>query len=233
MTTFLTSTVPALPAGAPTAVLAGLTSGYSLIVAIGPQNAFVITQGLRRRAVAPVVAVCTLADMALIVAGTAGVGAAVTAAPGLLRVVTVLGAAVLVGYATLAARRALRPGSALQVPAVPQGRGVLPPDAAREPAGPGALAGTAGAVATAAALTFLNPHVYLDTVLLLGSLAAGEGADRWWFAAGAMTASLTWFVALGAGARGLARFAADPAVWRGVDVAVAVVMLVAAVRLLS
>jgi L-lysine exporter family protein LysE/ArgO len=136
---------------------AGLGAGLSLIVAIGAQNAFVLRQGLRREHVVPVVAVCALSDLALIAAGTAGLGALVTSAPAVLTAVRWAGGLFLLGLAALAARRAVRP-HALQA------------------AGGGAATTARSAVATSLALTWLNPHVYLDTVLLLGSLAAGYAA---------------------------------------------------------
>ncbi len=136
---------------------AGLAAGLSLIVAIGAQNAFVLRQGLRREHVLPVVLVCALSDLVLIAAGTAGLGALVTGAPVLLTVVRWGGAAFLLTLAALAARRALRPGGL-------------------DPASGAGATSARSAVATSLALTWLNPHVYLDTVLLLGSLAAGYAA---------------------------------------------------------
>lgn len=193
-------------------VLQGLLAGLSLIVAIGAQNAFVLRQGLRAEHVGAVVAVCTLADVALIAAGTAGLGALVGGHPAALSVARYAGAALLLGLAAAAARRAL--GS--------------------ERLDPAASAPTArrAVLTTTLALTFLNPHVYLDTVLLLGALAAQHGDARWWFAAGAMAASALWFAALGFGAVRLRPLLARPGAWRVLDAAVALVMLVFAVRLL-
>src|SRR3954447_10051646 len=135
------------------AVASGLALGLGLIVAIGAQNAFVLRQGLRLEHVAAVVVVCAVSDVALIAAGVLGAGAALSRVPWLIPVVCFAGAAFLLGYGLLAARRALRPGALL-------------PDAA------GARAGLAAAVVTCLALTWLNPHVYLDTVVLLGSMAS-------------------------------------------------------------
>lgn len=190
------------------AAVAGLGLGLSLIVAIGAQNAFVLRQGLLGRHVAPVVAVCVASDAVLIVAGVAGAGAALAAAPSLLGVVRIGGACFLLGYAALAARRAWRPGSAALRPTDEpgDGRGLLP------------------VLATCVALTWLNPHVYLDTVVLLGSVAAGRGGQRWWFAAGAATASLLWFCLLGGGAAALRPLFARPVAWRVLDGVIAVVM---------
>lgn len=195
-------------------VLAGLGTGLSLIVAIGAQNAFVLRQGLRRERVVPVVVVCAGSDIVLVVAGTAGLGALVTRVPVLLDVVRWGGAAFLLVLAFLAARRMLRPE-------------------ALDPEGGTSALTLGAAVGTALALTWLNPHVYLDTVLLLGSVAAGYGDEgRWLFAAGAIVGSLVWFSALGFGARFLAPIFARPVAWRVLDGAVAVVMAVLAVSLL-
>ena len=191
----------------------GLLTGLALIVAIGAQNAFVLRQGVRREHVGAVVLVCMASDAALILAGTAGVGALVQAVPWLLEVLRWGGALYLLWFAVSSLRAALRP------------QGLVAEQAPR----------TAGSViATTLALTWLNPHVYLDTVVLLGSLANQHGPDaRWVFAAGAVAASVLWFTALGYGARLLARVLADPKAWRVVDVVIAVVMAVLAVRLIT
>jgi L-lysine exporter family protein LysE/ArgO len=194
------------------AALSGFGLGLSLIVAIGAQNAFVLKQGLRRSHVLPVVLVCALSDVVLIALGVAGMGALVQRAPVALTVLRWLGAAFLVGYGLLAARRAVSVRAL-----APAGRGE------------GSLA---AALATCLALTWLNPHVYLDTVLLLGSLASTHGpSGRWLFAAGAMTASMVWFTALGYGARLLAGVFARPLAWRLLDGAIAVTMVALGLRL--
>jgi L-lysine exporter family protein LysE/ArgO len=196
-----------------TAALSGLLTGLSLIVAIGAQNAFVLRQGLQRRHVGLVVAVCALSDLVLILAGVAGIGTLVEQVPGLLAVVRWAGAAFLLGYGLLAARRALR-GGRLEAAATRQLTAV-------------------GALAAALAFTWLNPHVYLDTVLLLGSVASTYGVPgRWWFAAGACLASLGWFTALGYGARALTPLFRRRNAWRVLDAGIAVVMLVLAASLL-
>src|SRR3954471_10768911 len=200
-------TTPALLAAA-----SGLALGLGLIVAIGAQNAFVLRQGLRLEHVAAVVAVCALSDLALITAGVLGAGAALTRMPWLLAVVCWVGAAFLLGYGLLAARRALRPGA-------------LRPDAA------GARTGLAVTVGSCLALTWLNPHVYLDTVLLLGSMAATYGQHRWQFAAGAGLGSTAWFTALGYGARLLRPVFTRPAAWQILDGLIAAVMSALAVSL--
>jgi L-lysine exporter family protein LysE/ArgO len=194
------------------ALASGLALGLGLIVAIGAQNAFVLRQGLRLEHVAAVVAVCALSDLALILAGVLGAGAALERLPWLVPVVCFAGAAFLLGYGLLAARRALRPGALLS-------------DAA------GARAGLAATVGTCLALTWLNPHVYLDTVVLLGSMASTYGEHRWQFAAGAGLGSLLWFTGLGYGARLLRPVFARPAAWRVLDGVIAAVMTALAVSL--
>jgi L-lysine exporter family protein LysE/ArgO len=194
-----------------TSAVAGFAASLVLIVAIGAQNAFVLRQGLRREHVLVVVAVCAVSDLLLILAGIGGLGAVVTARPAAVEAVRWIGAAFLLGYAVLAARRALRPG------------GLRPADRSST-----TLRAT---VLTCLALTYLNPHVYLDTVLLLGSVAQ-QHPHRWIFGLGASVASLVWFTALGLGARRLAPVLARPAAWRVLDGLIAVVMLAVAVSLI-
>ena len=190
--------------------VAGLLTGLTLIVAIGAQNAFVLRQGIRREHLAPVVLICIAADTLLILLGTAGVGALVSDHPTAVRVVTWLGAAYLVGYGLLALRRATRP-TGLEATA-PASRGSV--------------------VATTLAITFLNPHVYLDTVLMLGSIANGHGEQRWAFATGASIGSVVWFTALGLGARALAGPLGRPGTWRVLDGVIGLTMIGLAVLLL-
>ncbi|MDX8048865.1 LysE/ArgO family amino acid transporter [Lentzea sp. BCCO 10_0798] len=178
----------------------------TLIVAIGAQNAFVLRQGLRRHAVAQVVAVCALSDAILVAVGVAGFGVIVKKFPQAIAVAAVVGGIFLLGYGFLAARRAFRP-SVLNAGTETNSRPVL----------------------TALALTWLNPHVYLDTLLLLGSIAAG----RWLFGVGAVTASITWFVALGFGARLLSPLFAKPRAWRVLDGLIAAVMITLGVTLIA
>jgi L-lysine exporter family protein LysE/ArgO len=213
-----------------TSLLAGLGLGFSLIVAIGAQNLFVLRQGIRREHVALVATMCTLSDMALIVAGISGIGAATQALPWLEVVVRWAGAAFLVGYGVLAARRAVRPAAVgLQLDTEPR----------NEPASSVGTVATAErtrnailAVAlTTLALTWLNPHVYLDTVFLLGSVGAAHGEARWIFAAGAMIASTTWFFGLAYGARFLSRWLGSPQAWRWLDTGIAAVMIVLGISL--
>ncbi|MDQ0729993.1 LysE/ArgO family amino acid transporter [Arthrobacter sp. B1I2] len=187
-----------------------MLTGMALIVAIGAQNAFVLRQGIRREHIGAVVAVCMAGDAVLIVGGTAGIGAVVARFPEALEVLRWAGAAYLLWFAARSFMAAAKP-SALAEQAPRSKNSVL---------------------ATTAALTFLNPHVYLDTVVLLGSLANQQGADlRWIFAAGAVAGSVLWFSALGYGARALAGVLSSPRTWRWIDAAIGVLMLVLAIRL--
>jgi L-lysine exporter family protein LysE/ArgO len=188
--------------------LTGLALGLTLIVAIGAQNAFVLRQGLRREHVGPVVALCALADAALIVLGVAGLATVLGEQPRLAGALTLGGALFLAAYGLRALWRALHPDSL--------------------------LAGTAraslslrAALLQAAAFTLLNPHVYLDTVLLVGAVGAQQtaGAPRWAFTAGACLGSVLWFTALGYGARWLAPWFARPRAWQLLDSVIGVVML--------
>jgi L-lysine exporter family protein LysE/ArgO len=193
--------------------LAGFAFGLSLIVAIGPQNSFVLVQGMRRRHVTLVVATCVTSDLAMIAVGVAGAGAALAGRPWVGRALLVCGMAFLGGYGALALRRMLRPG------AVSVGRGA-PVQTWRV------------ALATCLAFTWLNPGVYVDTVFLVGPVSQSHGTGRWSFALGAMVASVAWFVALGCGARMMAPLLNRPRAWRALDGAVAAVMAVTAIRLL-
>ncbi|MBD0842888.1 LysE/ArgO family amino acid transporter [Streptomyces sp. TRM68416] len=196
------------------AAAAGFGTGLSLIVAIGAQNAFVLRQGIRRDAVLAVVGICALSDAALITLGVAGVGAVVVAWPGALTAVGWIGGAFLICYGLVAARRVVRPA------------GVLSADGE-------AVGSPRRAVLTCLAMTWLNPHVYLDTVFLLGSIAADRGELRWTFGLGAVLASLCWFAALGFGARLLSRVLNRPTAWRVLDGLVAATMLVLGVSLVA
>lgn len=207
-------------------VLAGLGLGLSLIVAIGAQNVFVLRQGIRREHVLAVVIICALSDAALIAAGVAGLGFVLSAAPWLVVVARWAGALFLLTYGILAARRAWRGGEELSVETV---------DSAASGAAGGTTTRTrtrlAPVILTTLALTWLNPHVYLDTVLMLGSIAATHGDERWLFAGGAIAASLLWFTALGFGARYLGRWLRTPRSWRILDAVIAVIMITIAISL--
>ena len=192
----------------------GLALSLGLIVAIGAQNAFVLRQGLRREHVGPVVLFCALADAVLIGAGVLGMAQALAAQPGLARALALAGAAFLALYGWRAWRRARQP-QRLQAAAA------------------GASMGRGAVLAQAAAFTLLNPHVYLDTVLLVGSIGAQHPAGlRGWFVAGASTASLVWFGLLGFGARLLAPWFARPRAWQVLDGLIGITMWVLAALLL-
>ena len=210
-------------------VLSGLGLGLSLIVAIGAQNVFVLRQGMRREHVLPVVVICALSDALLIAAGVAGLGVVISAAPWLVVVARWAGALFLLGYGLLAARRAWRGGEQQRLDDAPA-TGGAPDGATPAPATRTALAPV---LLTVLALTWLNPHVYLDTVLMLGSIAATHGDDRWLFAAGAIAASILWFTALGFGARYLGRWLRTERSWRILDGIIAVVMIALAISLVA
>lgn len=188
----------------------GFATSLGLIVAIGAQNAFVLRQGLKREHVGLVALFCGASDAVLIAAGVAGLGVLVQAQPMLLQGLRWFGAAFLIAYGIFALRRALRP-SALQA-AAERALSLLQ------------------CLAMLAGFTFLNPHVYLDTVVLLGALAHAKGpaAQPWVFGGGAMFGSLSWFLALAYGARWLQPLFAKPAAWRVLDGGIAVVMFLLA-----
>lgn len=186
----------------------GLALSLGLIVAIGAQNAFVLRQGLRREHVGSVVLFCALADAILIAAGVMGMAQALGQSPHLARALAIAGAVFLVVYGWRALRRARQP----QQLQATEG---------------GAALRQSAALAQAAAFTLLNPHVYLDTVLLVGSIGAQQqDALRGWFIAGASSASLLWFSVLGFGARWLAPWFARPRAWQVLDGLIGVTMFV-------
>ena len=207
------------------ASVTGLLTGLSLIVAIGAQNAFVLRQGLRRAHVGPIVTVCTLSDVVLIVAGVAGIGAVIQHADWALQAVRWFGVAFLTWYGLSSAWRARRP-SALSASA----DGTA---AAGTPVAVGAPgAGLAATVRRTLALTWLTPHVYLDTVVLLGSIANTHGpSGRWAFAIGAAVGSTLWFTGLGFGARFAAPLLTTPRAWQVLDLLIAATMLAIAAKL--
>jgi L-lysine exporter family protein LysE/ArgO len=192
-------------------LLAGFGTCLTLIVAIGSQNAFLLQQGLRGGVVAPLVVICAASDFVLIGLGVGGIGAVLERWPTAIGVIAVGGGLFLLGYGVVAARRAFRPS-------------VLTVGEERTP--------LRKAVLTCMAFTWLNPHVYLDTVLLLGSVAVAHGDGRWLFGLGAGIASAVWFSALGFGARKLAGVFAKPTAWRVLDVVIAVTMTALGVTML-
>ena len=199
----------------PAAFTTGFALCATLIVAIGAQNAFVLRQGIRREHVAPTVIFCALADLVLIGAGVAGLARLLGEAPTLTASLTIAGAAFLLWYGLNAIRRAFRPQSLQAAGAGAEG---LP---------------LRRVLAQAAGFTFLNPHVYLDTVLLMGTVGARQAVDgRIAFVGGAACASAVWFTGLGFGARLLAPVFARPAAWRRLDTLVGLTMISLAAMLL-
>ncbi len=203
----------ALVSPGPAAFVQGLALSFGLIVAIGAQNAFVLRQGLRREHVGALVLFCAVADAVLMSAGVLGMAQAVQAHPGLVRGMALLGAGFLAAYGVRALHRATRHHGL-------------------RAANGGARLRLWAALSQAAAFTLLNPHVYLDTVLLVGSIGAQQPAgQRGWFIAGASLASLGWFSLLGYGARWLAPWFARPSAWQVLDGLVGITMLTLAALL--
>lgn len=193
--------------------LIGAGSGLSLIMAIGAQNAFVLRQGIRREHVLPVVLICGLTDALLETLGVAGIGFIAQRTPIVLEIVRWGGVLFLLWYAYAAARRAMKPDALV--------------------AGAGGQSSLKRTVLACLAITYLNPHVYLDTMVLMGSIGNAQGdPERWWFVAGGALASVVWFFVLGYGARALTRFFATPKSWQILDWVVSVIMLVIAARLI-
>lgn len=185
-------------------VLTGLLTGLALIVAVGAQNAFLLRQGIRGEHVLPLVLVCLVSDVVGIAAGIAGLGAVLERWPAMLPLAQVGGAVYLLAFGVQSALRAWRPQalSTESGPTMSLGRAVL----------------------LMLALTWLNPHFYLDTMLMLGTVANSFGDQRWLFFGGALVASALWFPALGFGARLLRGVFARPSAWRVLDSGIAVLM---------
>lgn len=186
------------------AFIPGFLAGLSLIVAIGAQNAFVIRQGLTRQHVFVVVAICALADAALIALGIAGLGAIIQGLPWLLEGVRWFGVAYLTWFGIKSVSSAFK-------------NEVMDTSGAQ-------TTSLKKVVAAVLGFTLLNPHVYLDTVILLGSISNQFAEDRWVFGLGAMTASIVWFSSIGFGAKAASRFMSKPIFWRVLDSLIAVVM---------
>jgi L-lysine exporter family protein LysE/ArgO len=205
-----------LSAVSSSAALSALTTGFGLslglIVAIGAQNAFVLRQGLRREHVGAIVLFCAVADALLMAAGVFGMAQALQAMPALATGLTVFGALFLLAYGIKALWRARQPQ-------------------ALSAAGASNRTSLTSALAQTAAFTLLNPHVYLDTVLLVGAIGAQQGDARGWFVGGAALASAAWFFSLGYGARWLAPWFAKPRAWQVLDVLIGVTMLALALML--
>ena len=193
------------------ALIAGFFSGLSLIVAIGAQNAFVIRQGLLRSHVALVVTVCSLADAFLIILGIGGLGKIIQSQPQALEFIRWFGVAYLIWFGVKSVRAALSPQS-LDV------QGENEKSAWK-------------VLLTVLTLTFLNPHVYLDTVILLGSIANQFSDHRWFFALGASLASVVWFTSIGYGARAASHLMSRPIFWKILDSVIAAIMFTIALTL--
>jgi L-lysine exporter family protein LysE/ArgO len=193
------------------ATVPGFLTGLSLIIAIGAQNAFVIRQGLLRQHIFLIVAICAISDAALIFLGTGGLGTLVQSKPSLLEFIRWFGVIYLTWFGIRSVRSAFKSQS-LQ-------------------AGEGSVISKTKIVGTCLALTFLNPHVYLDTVILLGSIANQFEGDRWFFALGGAIASMVWFTSIGYGARAASRFMSKPIFWKILDSIIAAVMFTIAITL--
>lgn len=194
--------------------LTGFSIGGGLIVAIGAQNAFVLREGLKRRHVALVVSICAISDIFLILIGIAGVGVFVEEYPGALGVLRMAGAGFLAVYGMMAAWRSIRGKSQLIASSAVESSAIH-------------------VAMTCLAFTFLNPHVYLDTLVLLGGFAAQyQSQEKWVFAAGACIASIVWFASLGFGARLLQTFFQKPLAWRILDAGIAILMIALSIKLL-
>ncbi|MFV0512139.1 MAG: LysE/ArgO family amino acid transporter [Jhaorihella sp.] len=195
------------------AILSGFALGFSLILAIGAQNAFVLRQGLRGEHVFWVCLTCALSDALLIAAGVAGFGTLAAFAPWFAPLMRWGGAAFLAWYGAASLLSAWRGGAALR-------------------AASGAGTGLTATLATVLALTWLNPHVYLDTVVLIGTVSA-QYEDRAGFGLGAVLASFVFFFSLGYGARLLAPLFARPRAWQFLDIAIGLTMWAIAVKLIA
>jgi L-lysine exporter family protein LysE/ArgO len=187
------------------AIIPGFLAGLSLIIAIGAQNAFVIRQGLTKKYVLLTVLICACSDALLIALGASGLGALIKSNKDLLEFVRWFGVAYLLWFAFKSARSAFK-------------------SATLNSAGE-ASADKRSVVLTVLALTFLNPHVYLDTVILLGSISNQFGSDKWFFVTGAIIASFLWFTSIGFGAKSASRFMSRPIFWKILDSLIAAIML--------
>jgi L-lysine exporter family protein LysE/ArgO len=192
-------------------ILAGFLTGLSLIVAIGAQNAFVLRQGLLRKHVFVIVLICALSDALLITLGVLGLDSLISALPWLLEVIRWVGVAFLVWYGSSSLRRFLKQDSLK--------------------AAESSVGSLKQAVVTTLALTFLNPHVYLDTVIFIGGIANSFGDQKWWFVLGAITASFLWFFSLGFGASRASVLVSKPVFWKILDIFIAAVMFSLAITL--
>jgi L-lysine exporter family protein LysE/ArgO len=193
------------------ALVPGFLTGLSLIIAIGAQNAFVIRQGLLRQQVFLIVSICAISDALLIFLGTGGLGTLIQSRPSLLEFIRWFGVAYLTWFGIKSVRSVFK-------------------DQLLE-AGQGIVVSRSKIVATCLALTFLNPHVYLDTVILVGSVANQFETDKWFFACGAALASVVWFSGIGFGARAASRYMSRPIFWKILDSFIAAIMFAIAFTL--
>ena len=186
------------------AILTGLLTGFALIVAIGAQNAFVLRQGIRGEHIGAVILTCLVCDVLGIAAGIAGLGAVLSRWPGVVPVATIAGGVYLLAFGAHAAFRAWRPAALATDEHTPMT--------------------LRSAVLMALAMAWLNPHFYLDSMLMLGTVANTFGDARWWFFAGTLVASTVWFVGLGLGARAMRGLFTRPVAWRALDSVIALFM---------
>ena len=193
------------------ALIPGFFTGLSLIVAIGAQNAFVIRQGLLRSHVLLVVIVCSVSDALLIVLGTGGLGKVVQSNPDLLTFIRWFGVVYLTWFGIKSLRSAFKENQLLAT-----GQAEI---------------SWKRILTTVLALTYLNPHVYLDTVIFVGSIANQFEGDKWFFALGASIASVVWFSTIGFGARAASHLMSKPIFWRILDISIALIMFSIALTL--
>uniref|UniRef100_UPI003CF0D598 LysE/ArgO family amino acid transporter n=1 Tax=Candidatus Planktophila dulcis TaxID=1884914 RepID=UPI003CF0D598 len=193
------------------ALITGFFTGLSLIVAIGAQNAFVIKQGLLRSHVTLVVFVCAISDALLIIVGTGGLGRIIQSKPDLLNIIRWFGVIYLTWFGIKSVRAAFRNET------------LTASDKSAE--------SWKKVLVTVLAMTYLNPHVYLDTVIFVGSLANQFESQRWYFALGACIASGVWFSAIGYGARSAAHLMSKPIFWRILESVIAAIMFTLAITL--
>ena len=193
------------------ALFPGLLTGLSLIIAIGAQNAFVIRQGLAKSHILLVVIFCSLCDALLIFLGTGGLGTLIQSKPGILEFIRWFGVIYLSWFGIKSLRSAFKQNEFQ--------------------AGAGLSSSRKSIVLSLIGFTFLNPHVYLDTVILVGSVANQFHSDRWYFALGASIGSILWFTSIGYGAQAASKYMSRPIFWKVLDIIIAIVMFSVAILL--
>lgn len=225
-------------------VITGLLMGLSLIVAIGPQNALIIKLGMRKEAIIPVVLTCLISDIFLILGGTMGVGALIAKAPIALSALSIIGAAYLLWFAYTCFRDARHMDSstssniieeqAPRTPATHESGGVIAlANRTHTKQGRRTQRAWVKPVLLTLGMTWLNPSAYIDAVIMLGGMANQYGEEgRWLFSAGALAASAIWFPSLGWASVRCSATLAKPRVWQGLNIAVGVIMMLLAIRLL-